>query len=156
MPPLILRRYRDAKLHHLLTDGEIKPASLLPLLTVRCRHSQRSGGDGWWKKKAPPLLLSSSPPFLSSPPLSWAAGNGHEAVVKLLLDKEGVAPDSADKYSRTSLSWAAKNGTRRRSSCSNRVALCLYNPHFCSTSSPPTSYCWHFLVYYLYIANGKP
>jgi hypothetical protein len=100
------------------------------------------------------LPLSPSPPFLSSPPLSWAAGNEHEAA-KLPLDKGGVAPDSKDKCSWMSLSWAAKNGTRRWSSCSNPVAFCPYDPHFCSTSSPPTSCCWHFLTHYLDAANGK-
>src|SRR2546423_8967317 len=43
-------------------------------------------------------------------PLSWAAGNGHEAVVKLLLAKDGVDPDSKDEYGQTPLSWAAGNG----------------------------------------------
>jgi hypothetical protein len=44
-------------------------------------------------------------------PLSWAAGNGHEAVVKLLLEVEGVDPDSKDTESgQTPLSWAAGNG----------------------------------------------
>jgi ankyrin repeat protein len=43
-------------------------------------------------------------------PLSYAAGNGHEAVVKLLLMEKGVAPDSKDKYGMTPLSWAAENG----------------------------------------------
>jgi len=43
-------------------------------------------------------------------PLSWAAGNGHEGVVKQLLAKNGVDVDSKDKYGRTPLSWAARNG----------------------------------------------
>jgi ankyrin repeat protein len=43
-------------------------------------------------------------------PLSWAAGNGHEAVAKLLLNKEGVGPDFKDSRGRTPLSWAAGNG----------------------------------------------
>ena len=63
-----------------LTGGEIKPASLLPLLTVHCRHSQRSGGDRWWKMKAPTWLFAPLLLFLSSPPLSWAAGNEPEAA----------------------------------------------------------------------------
>jgi ankyrin repeat protein len=43
-------------------------------------------------------------------PLSWAAENGHEAVVKLLLEK-GAELDSKDNiYGRTPLSWAAKTG----------------------------------------------
>ena len=35
---------------------------------------------------------------------------GHEAVVKLLLHKEGVDPDSKSIYGRTPLSWAAVEG----------------------------------------------
>jgi ankyrin repeat protein len=38
-------------------------------------------------------------------------GTGRGAAVKLLLDKDGVDPDSKDnKYGRTPLSWAARNG----------------------------------------------
>jgi ankyrin repeat protein len=39
-----------------------------------------------------------------------AAQIGHEAVVKLLLSKDGVNPDFKDDNGRTSLSWAAGNG----------------------------------------------
>ncbi len=43
-------------------------------------------------------------------PLSWAAGNEHEAVVKLLLAKDGVDPDSKHTDGRTPLWWAVGNG----------------------------------------------
>jgi ankyrin repeat protein len=43
-------------------------------------------------------------------PLSWAARYGHEAVVKLLLDKEGVDPNSKANNGQTPLSWAARYG----------------------------------------------
>jgi ankyrin repeat protein len=31
-------------------------------------------------------------------PLSWADGGGHEAVVKLLVERDDVAADSKDNY----------------------------------------------------------
>jgi len=44
-------------------------------------------------------------------PLSRAAGGGHEAVVKLLLETGKVDVDSKDSYSgRTPLSYAAESG----------------------------------------------
>ena len=43
-------------------------------------------------------------------PLSRAAGNGHEAVVKLLLENERVDPNSRDSGGRTPLLWAVGKG----------------------------------------------
>ena len=44
-------------------------------------------------------------------PLSWAAWNGHDNVVKLLLETGKVNADSKDTcFARTPLSWAAWNG----------------------------------------------
>jgi ankyrin repeat protein len=34
-------------------------------------------------------------------PLAWAAGNGHETVVELLLARDGVDLDSKDSYGQT-------------------------------------------------------
>ncbi|KAK4140868.1 uncharacterized protein C8A04DRAFT_14539, partial [Dichotomopilus funicola] len=43
-------------------------------------------------------------------PLSWAAQNGREAVVKLLLGIGKADVNIADSAGRTPLSWAAQNG----------------------------------------------
>ena len=43
-------------------------------------------------------------------PLSWAAENGHEGIVRLLLELEAVSFDSSSKSGRTPLSLAAENG----------------------------------------------
>ncbi|PVH68556.1 ankyrin, partial [Cadophora sp. DSE1049] len=43
-------------------------------------------------------------------PLWWAARNGHEAIVKLLLETGKVEVDAKDEDGRTPLSWAAENG----------------------------------------------
>ena len=43
-------------------------------------------------------------------PLNWAARNGHEGVVKILLGRGDVNPDKSDNKSRTPLWWAASNG----------------------------------------------
>ena len=44
-------------------------------------------------------------------PLSWAAGNGYNTVVDLLLTKDGIDPDLKDSQSgRAPLSWAARGG----------------------------------------------
>ena len=43
-------------------------------------------------------------------PLFWAAANGHEAVVKVLVEQEDVEADSKDRYGWTPFSQAAANG----------------------------------------------
>ena len=48
--------------------------------------------------------------FSGGGPLPWAARNGHEEVVKLLLGREDVNPDKPHNYGRTPLSNAAWGG----------------------------------------------
>jgi hypothetical protein len=55
------------------------------------------------------LGLDGKDNYYGRTPLSWAAKNGHEAVVKLLLE-EAVDVDSKDGDGQTPLSWAAGNG----------------------------------------------
>jgi ankyrin repeat protein len=43
-------------------------------------------------------------------PLSWAALNGQEAVVRLLLENAVDVASKDAKYGRTPLPWAAENG----------------------------------------------
>ena len=43
-------------------------------------------------------------------PLSYAAEEGHEGIVKLLLSRDDVTADSQDRYSQTPLSHAAARG----------------------------------------------
>jgi hypothetical protein len=53
--------------------------------------------------------IDSKDSYYGRTPLSWAAENGHEAVVRLLL-KGKAEIDSKDSDDRTPLSWAAENG----------------------------------------------
>jgi len=47
-------------------------------------------------------------------PLSWAAMNGHEGVVKVLLEWEGINPDLGDTIEdRSPLLWAAAHRVER-------------------------------------------
>ena len=43
---------------------------------------------------------------MGNTPLTWAAENGHEGVVKILLEQEGINPNGPDEYGRTPLSRA--------------------------------------------------
>ena len=43
-------------------------------------------------------------------PLLWAAKNGHDGMVKQLLEREDVDPDRPDNWASTPLSWAADSG----------------------------------------------
>ncbi|KAH8692543.1 hypothetical protein GQ44DRAFT_596352, partial [Phaeosphaeriaceae sp. PMI808] len=43
-------------------------------------------------------------------PLLWAAQNGYETVVKMLLSTGKVDIDLKDQGGQTPLSWAARNG----------------------------------------------
>jgi ankyrin repeat protein len=43
-------------------------------------------------------------------PLSWTAERGHEAVVKLLLEKGAELESKSSIFDRTPLSWAAERG----------------------------------------------
>ncbi|KAI5785379.1 hypothetical protein FPQ18DRAFT_86745 [Pyronema domesticum] len=42
--------------------------------------------------------------------LSWASRNGHDSVVKLLLQADGIDINSKDNNGRTALSWASNSG----------------------------------------------
>ena len=74
----------------------------------------RIPGGGWsmlpWPVKNNNLDANLKDAMSGQTPLSWAAKNGHEAVVKLLLDTGKVAADSKDTSDKTPLSQAAKNG----------------------------------------------
>ena len=44
-------------------------------------------------------------------PLSWAAENGYKGIVRLLLEREDVDPNSSSKSGQTPLRVAAQNST---------------------------------------------
>ena len=46
-------------------------------------------------------------------PFSWATKSGHEAVVKMLLERDDVNPNTTDSYGKTPLSIAARKGHER-------------------------------------------
>ncbi|KAH9212573.1 ankyrin repeat-containing domain protein [Leptodontidium sp. 2 PMI_412] len=61
------------------------------------------------KKREADVVITEE--VVSLTPLSWAAGNGNDTRVNLLLAKDGIDLDLKDsQFSRTPLSWAAENG----------------------------------------------
>ncbi|ERF71929.1 hypothetical protein EPUS_06488 [Endocarpon pusillum Z07020] len=71
----------------------------------------RRGFENGVKKvlEHPLLNLDSTDSLYGQSPLSHAAENGHEGIVRLLLQK-GANPNSTDLAGRSPLSWAALNG----------------------------------------------
>ena len=73
-------------------------------------------GRRWGTPQAKGLLFGRKyinpdrPDHYGRTPLSWAAGGGHDGVVKLLLERKEVNPDRPDTGGQTPLSWAAENG----------------------------------------------
>ncbi|KAF8861593.1 HET-domain-containing protein [Acephala macrosclerotiorum] len=67
-------------------------------------------------REAIEMLIGEEPPHTLTnqygiTPLLWAAGNGYDAAVELLLAKDGVDADLKDsQYNQTPLLWAAKRG----------------------------------------------
>ena len=85
-----------------LGPGFINPGSI----GGRWGKARREAGLLFGRRYVSPDSLSVS----GRTPLSWAAENGYEGIVKLLLGQEGVNPDSSSKSRRTPLSLAAENG----------------------------------------------
>ena len=69
----------------------------------------------------------------------------HEAVVKLLLDKEGVDPDSQDKYGWRPLSFATAYKHEAIAKLLQSHSTLSLLPPFLLNLLPPTSCCWPFL-----------
>ncbi|KAM6529650.1 hypothetical protein FALCPG4_007779 [Fusarium falciforme] len=84
--------------------------AVVRLLLDRGAHTEAADKEGrtplWWAAARRPSRAADK---WGRTPLSWATTNGHEAIVRLLLDR-GVHIEAADKEGRTPLSRAAENG----------------------------------------------
>ena len=97
----------------LITGYEFRTDNLEKLPTLRDTWLLRTAAEG--QEVVVQRLLNNgaelnSKDSVGRTPLSWAAGRGHEAVVKLLLSRDDVAADSQEEYGQTPLSWAADGG----------------------------------------------
>ncbi|RPA89991.1 hypothetical protein L873DRAFT_1719829, partial [Choiromyces venosus 120613-1] len=61
-------------------------------------------------------------------PLCWAAQNGHEAVVKILLVLEDVRTNTPDDLNQTPLSWALSGGHNQIVMMLQERISCRSNP----------------------------
>ena len=55
-------------------------------------------------------MISAKDNSMACTPLAWAALNGHEEVVRILLERDDIDPDKPDQYGRTPLWSAAELG----------------------------------------------
>ncbi|KAJ4863715.1 ankyrin repeats (3 copies) domain-containing protein [Trichoderma breve] len=62
------------------------------------------------KKIQNKLIFASAKDHSARTPLSWAAGNGQESTMRLLLEEDANTNLPYDYYGQTPLSWAARNG----------------------------------------------
>ena len=96
----------ERTLKMLLEREGVDPETGLPSL--------RGGWGDFWKAKWHLEDAGFDPEWggfgCNRTPLSWAAREGHDGVVKVLLERKDVNPDQADTDGRTPLSWAAGNG----------------------------------------------
>jgi len=93
----------------------------------------------------------------SETPLLWAAANGHEDVVQLLLATGQVDPDSKDKCSRTPLWKAANNGHAdvvQLLLATGRVDVDLKDAVYGRTSLSQAAERGHEAVVQLFLATG--
>ncbi|PUU77724.1 hypothetical protein B9Z19DRAFT_985847 [Tuber borchii] len=120
------------KLYPPTVENKVKVT--LTIISARQRVNSRATRRKTYVSPPPPL----HPPTPLTP-LLWAASGGHDGVVKLLLEREGVSPDRPDNGGRTPLSWAASAGH-------DRVVRLLLGREDISHDRPDTTIIWPIRV----------